>query len=110
MVRLFLAGLALSAWSVSGAAVACPLESAAVSVGVSGLDVVSVPIVGVSVYGAVVPQAVLVAPSHCVVDSFGARGVLSQSAVVAVRPRSVLRSRVTPLRASSRVTVRTRGW
>lgn len=110
MVRLFLAGFTLAAWSLSSAAVACPLESAAVSEGVSGFDVVSVPFVGVSAYGAVVPRTVLVTPSHCVVNSFGARSVLSQSAVVAVQPRAMLRSRLTPLRASSRVTVRTRGW
>jgi hypothetical protein len=110
MVRLFLLGVMLASWCAGGVALGCPLESAGVSVGAATVEVVTVPTVCVSVVGAVLPQAVLVAPSHCRVESFGASAVVTPSALIAARPLAALRARFAPLRTSSRVTVRARVW
>jgi len=112
MSRLLTVGLTLLGCCAGELAIGCPLAphfiAAESVVGTSAVEVLAAPAIEVAAVQPLVPQGVLVAPSYFVAPSVTTSAVVMHPAAVAVRPLAVLRSRLAPARASSRVVIRTR--
>lgn len=112
MSRFMMVGLTLLGCCVGDWAIGCPLAPHGVAadsvIGTSTVEVLTAPVVELAVVHPFVPQAVMMAPNYFVTPSVTTSALVVHPAAVAVRPLTVLRSRLPPVRASSRVVIRTR--
>ncbi|MBX3411583.1 MAG: hypothetical protein KF708_02605 [Pirellulales bacterium] len=103
LIALWMSGV------VGDLAMGCPLAPVCASAEVAvPAQVVQADVSFLGVAPTFVPQAVVVSPGYVVAPSVVASGVVAHSEGVVVRRSTVFRSRLAPMRASSRVTIRTR--